>query len=272
MEDIEKLCEDLRKASYKYGSCIYGWHYFDEAANAIEELKAENERIRSSCYPRDGVEAIIRERDRFKAERDAAQAMLDGQPLCNAGDMVYTLLLDEECYYPHTHGWYIYPERVGAIGADGFYTGRPEDGVYYRFAQIGKRVFLTRDEAEAALEERCRGMSEYIEREAAEKAVRTAAALDGGRTRIWAKAENAVHFVPAAGEWIPADMALPGLDEPVLVIASGKPHKNITLINAYELAEYTEDGFVLEVWPEWTNAIVTHWMPLPEPPKEEPER
>ena len=23
MEDIEKLCEDLRKASYKYGSCIY---------------------------------------------------------------------------------------------------------------------------------------------------------------------------------------------------------------------------------------------------------
>ena len=72
MEDIEKLCEDLRKASYKYGSCIYGWHYFDEAANAIEELKAENERIRSNCYPRDGVQAIIDERDRFKAERDAA--------------------------------------------------------------------------------------------------------------------------------------------------------------------------------------------------------
>lgn len=72
MEDIEKLCEDLRKASYKYGSCIYGWHYFDEAANAIEELKAENEHIRSNCYPRDGVQAIIDERDRFKAERDAA--------------------------------------------------------------------------------------------------------------------------------------------------------------------------------------------------------
>lgn len=69
MEDIEKLCEDLRKASYKYGSCIYGCHYFDEAANAIEELKAENERLRSNCYPRDGVEAIIRERDREDMER-----------------------------------------------------------------------------------------------------------------------------------------------------------------------------------------------------------
>lgn len=130
---------------------INGCAIMREAAAGYTDILAENERIRSSCYPRDGVEAIIRERDRFKAERDAAQAMLDGQPLCNAGDMVYTLLLDEECYYPHTHGWYIYPERVGAIGADGFYTGRPEDGVYYRFAQIGKRVFLTRDEAEAAL-------------------------------------------------------------------------------------------------------------------------
>jgi hypothetical protein len=167
MEDIEKLCEDLRRV-YEF----HGWDFSKQAADAIEQiqgkcrtwetnanhwnaeyrkLQAENERIRSNCYARDAVQAIIDERDMFKAERDAAQAMLDGQPLCNAGDMVYTLLLDEECYYPHTHGWYIYPERVGAIGADGFYTGRPEDGVYYRFAQIGKRVFLTKEEAEAAL-------------------------------------------------------------------------------------------------------------------------
>lgn len=38
----------------------------------IRELQAENERIRSNCYPRDGVQAIIDERDRFKAKRDAA--------------------------------------------------------------------------------------------------------------------------------------------------------------------------------------------------------
>lgn len=41
-------------------------------------------------------------------------------------------------------------------------------------------------------------MSEYIERKAAGKAVLTAAVLDGGHTRIWAKAENAVHLEPAA--------------------------------------------------------------------------
>lgn len=118
MEDIEKLCEDLRKASYKYGSCIYGWHYFDEAANAIEklqalaqngqsaidtnqrlvdkirELQAENERIRSNCYARDGVEAIIRERDRFKAERDAAVKCIE--------DIYTYLCLGSEKYIART--------------------------------------------------------------------------------------------------------------------------------------------------------------------------
>lgn len=43
-----------------------------EAADALESLRAENEHIRSNCYARDGVQAIIDERDRFKAERDAA--------------------------------------------------------------------------------------------------------------------------------------------------------------------------------------------------------
>lgn len=69
--------------------------------------------------------------------------------------------------------------------------------------------------------------------------------------------------------WIPVTERLPELDELVLVIASGKPKENITLDGAIELATLYSDGWCLETWPEWTGANVTHWMPLPEPPKEE---
>ena len=69
--------------------------------------------------------------------------------------------------------------------------------------------------------------------------------------------------------WIPVEERLPNLDELVLVIASGKPQENITLDNAVELAELYSDGWCLEIWPEWTKAAVTHWMPLPEPPEVE---
>lgn len=65
--------------------------------------------------------------------------------------------------------------------------------------------------------------------------------------------------------WIPVEERLPELDELVLVIASGKPKENITLDNAVELATLYSDGWCLEMWPEWTGATVTHWMPLPEP-------
>lgn len=80
MENIEKLVKALRCDELDCVDCewqekcngVPGCLIRHEAADALESLRAENERIRSSCYPRDGVEAIIRERDRFKAERDAA--------------------------------------------------------------------------------------------------------------------------------------------------------------------------------------------------------
>lgn len=67
--------------------------------------------------------------------------------------------------------------------------------------------------------------------------------------------------------WIPVEERLPELDELVLVIASGKPKENITLVGAIELATLYSDGWCLETWPEWTGANVTYWMPLPEPPE-----
>lgn len=73
-------------------------------------------------------------------------------------------------------------------------------------------------------------------------------------------------------EWISVNDRLPDQDGEVLVIVSGTPQKNITLNCAYELAEYDPyDGWIMEMWPEWEDAVVTHWMPLslPQPPKGE---
>lgn len=69
-------------------------------------------------------------------------------------------------------------------------------------------------------------------------------------------------------KWIRVRDRLPeSTDEYVLVLASGKPSENVTLVQAYELAEFdANDGWILEMYPEWENPTVTHWMPLPKPP------
>ena len=70
-------------------------------------------------------------------------------------------------------------------------------------------------------------------------------------------------------QWISVKDRLPDYMGEVLVIVSGKPHENITLDGAYEIAEYDPvEGWILEMWPEWCSGVVTHWMPLPEPPEE----
>lgn len=70
-------------------------------------------------------------------------------------------------------------------------------------------------------------------------------------------------------EWIPVAERLPWNDDFSLVIVSGKAG-NITLDNAIELAQFSMDeGWILEMWPEWEDPKVTYWMPLPKPPKGE---
>ena len=72
------------------------------------------------------------------------------------------------------------------------------------------------------------------------------------------------------GKWISVKDRLPDYMGEVLVIVSGKPHENITLDGAYEIAEYDPvEGWILEMWPEWGSGVVTHWMHLPEPPEED---
>lgn len=68
--------------------------------------------------------------------------------------------------------------------------------------------------------------------------------------------------------WIPVKERLPeDGDEVVLVQVSGKPKKNIEFINAFELATYGEEGWILENYPEWEKPEVAAWRPLPEPYK-----
>lgn len=78
MEDIEKLvlkvrykADQQRFGNYPTVTLSVGTVYAlcDESAS----LLAENERLRSNCYPRDGVEAIIQERDAYKAQLSESQ-------------------------------------------------------------------------------------------------------------------------------------------------------------------------------------------------------
>nr|DAQ80157.1 MAG TPA: Protein of unknown function (DUF551) [Caudoviricetes sp.] len=67
--------------------------------------------------------------------------------------------------------------------------------------------------------------------------------------------------------WIPCSERLPESNLEVLVIVSGKVG-NITLVNSVEIGDFDRDeGWILEMWPEWEDPNVTHWMPLPELPK-----
>lgn len=70
-------------------------------------------------------------------------------------------------------------------------------------------------------------------------------------------------------EWIPVSERLPEPEKMVLLIVSGKV-KNISFVDAYELGEFdTDEGWILEMWPERKDPKVTRWMPLPELPEEE---
>lgn len=70
-------------------------------------------------------------------------------------------------------------------------------------------------------------------------------------------------------EWISVKDRLPEDGELVLVIADGE-YENTKLVGAYQLADYSEgEGFILSEFPFAENITVSHWMPLPEPPKGE---
>jgi hypothetical protein len=73
----------------------------------------------------------------------------------------------------------------------------------------------------------------------------------------------------AQPKWISVKDELPEVSDVVLVIASGKPRANVELHNAMLIASYWGDeGWIADGFEGWDKLDVTHWMPLPEPPKE----
>ena len=75
----------------------------------------------------------------------------------------------------------------------------------------------------------------------------------------------------AADEWIDPAVELPPDDDMVLAIVSGKPGDNITLEDAYELASYGSDGWIVEQFELWETPTVTWWRLLPDPPEKKKE-
>lgn len=75
----------------------------------------------------------------------------------------------------------------------------------------------------------------------------------------------------AADEWIDPAVELPPDDDMVLAIVSGKPADNITLEDAYELASYGSEGWIVEQFELWETPTVTWWRPLPDPPEKKKE-
>lgn len=69
--------------------------------------------------------------------------------------------------------------------------------------------------------------------------------------------------------WISIEERAPETGDLVLVIANGKPRENIELRNAILIASYwAEEGWIADGFDGWDGLNVSHWMPLPELPKE----
>lgn len=138
-----------------------------ELVNALRRLKVEtgslaclgcghehNCGVSGCAIIREATDRIVNQNTHIAAlqlEIEKLRAQVEVRPY-RIGETVYVLLQDGAIFYPETNGWYISKEVIGAISPDGFYLGDPVDDVYTPDSEIGKTVFLTSEEAKAALE------------------------------------------------------------------------------------------------------------------------
>ena len=107
-------------------------------------------------------------------------------------------------------------------------------------------------------------MAEYINREALLEDIQAAEDKGGMGSLVAGTLKRYVKRIPAADveeakrvEWISVDERLPEGDNRVLVYLKDNP-MSYTRIDT--------DRLVSKKWIRWGNTV-SHWMPLPEPPK-----
>lgn len=69
-------------------------------------------------------------------------------------------------------------------------------------------------------------------------------------------------------EWRSVEVEVPANFDAVLVWVPHGKCRNITFRDTILLASYDADGWMLEDYPEAEEVTITHWMPLPDDPKE----
>ena len=75
---------------------------------------------------------------------------------------------------------------------------------------------------------------------------------------------------PNGNCWVRPQDGLPESGDGVLALVNGSPCENVALHQAYQMAHYYEgDGWVVDEWPEWEEAEILWWAPLPDAPESE---
>ena len=157
----ERLTKYSNETSHKNGVCCT--HFLSDECRALGgecAMAANGKKLHGSVLPPTRIRGAMMDAlnsigGGYTRLRELAEADRDGRLVVlpyRIDAAVYVLVKDEAVFYPETNGWYIGKETIGAITQNGFYLGDPEEGSFEPNDEIGKTVFLTCEEAEAALE------------------------------------------------------------------------------------------------------------------------
>lgn len=87
---------------------------------------------------------------------------------------------------------------------------------------------------------------------------------------------DSINAIPAVNRWIPCAERMPEFDKDVLVYAIRKDGLGDAVTTITQYINYMWFGHKIDTEPYWKDAWqyfhsdyeITHWMPLPEPPKD----